>query len=51
MLLPEKLLPVEVDGFEVMLSFETFESSDMVRFKALGGGLARIGVKAFRKSV
>lgn len=45
-LLPEKLLPV--DGFELE---ETFESSDSVLFKAVGGGLANIGVKAFRKSV
>lgn len=51
MLLPEKLLPVDVEGFEVMLSLETFESSDIVRFRALGGGLAKTGVKAFKKSV
>lgn len=48
-LLPEKLLPV--DGFEWVPSLEPFESSDGTLFKALGGGLARIGVKALRKSV
>lgn len=50
-LLPEKLLAVEVDGTEAELSFDTFESSDSVRFSAVGGGLASIGVRAFRKSV
>lgn len=45
-LFPEKLLPV--DGFELE---ETFESSDSVLFRAVGGGLANTGVKAFRKSV
>lgn len=45
-LFPEKLLPV--DGFELA---DTVESSDNVLFSAVGGGLANIGVKAFRKSV
>ena len=48
-LLPDKLLPV--DGFEVELSFDTFESFDMDLFRALGGGLANMGVRAFKKSV
>ena len=48
-LLPEKLLPVE--GFDWKLSFEVVESSERVLFSALGGGLASIGVKAFKKSV
>jgi len=50
-LLPEKLLAVDVDGTEAELSFDAFESSDNVRFSAVGGGLASIGVRAFRKSV
>ena len=49
MLLPEKLVLVVV--FEFMLSFETVESSECVLVKALGGGLANMGVKAFKKSV
>lgn len=40
-----------VDGFEVDVSFELVESSEIGRLKALGGGLARTGVRAFRKSV
>lgn len=48
-LLPEKLLPV--DGFEMKLSLDAVESSDRVLLSALGGGLASIGVRAFRKSV
>ena len=49
MLLPEKLLAVE--GFELKLSLDTFESSERLRFKAVGGGLASIGVSAFKNSV
>lgn len=46
-LLPEKLLP-PVDGLELA---DAWESSDSVLFSAVGGGLANIGVKAFKKSV
>lgn len=48
-LLPEKLLLV--DGFEVVVSLDVIESSEFILLRALGGGLARIGVKALRKSV
>lgn len=45
----EKLLLV--DGFDVIVICEVVESSEFVLFKALGGGLASIGVNAFKKSV
>lgn len=40
-----------VEGFELKLSLESFESSDRLLCRALGGGLAKIGVRALRKSV
>jgi len=45
----EKLEAVE--GFEVTDSLLMTESSDNDRWSALGGGLAAIGVRAFRKSM
>lgn len=55
--LPEKLLlvvvveVVVVEAFGMWLSFNAADSSESILFKALEGGLANIGVSAFRKSV